>query len=186
MVRVLSHIALFFAPVIALAQSGYTDDMYRRGLANQSTAPLFVLVTLADPKTGSERTACVDAPFLLGAIHIEFRLPYDEAGTSKAMAIAIAQPGRRFSFKSAKARANVQVAYSTDLENSMREKLKAKSAMQLREGLETYNGEIHFLYRPKGTYTTDSAVLHAVCQVLLERGVLVGHTDRVYQLYLEE
>jgi hypothetical protein len=160
--------------------------MYRRGLATQSTAPLFVLVTLADPKTGSERTACVDTPFLLGAIHIEYRLPYDEAGTSKAMAIAIAQPGRRFSFKSAKARANVQVAYSAELEDSMREKLNAKSDTQLREGLETYNGEIHFLYRPKGTTTTDSAVLHAVCQVLLERGVLVGHTDRAYQLYLEE
>jgi hypothetical protein len=160
--------------------------MYRRGLANQSTAPLFVLVTLADFKTGSERVACVDAPFLLGAIHIEYHLPYDEAGTSKAIAIAADQPGRRFSFKSAKARANVQVVYSTELEDSVREKLKDKTDAQLRAGLETYDGDLHLLYRPKGTYTTDAKVLHAVCQILLERGMLVGHTDRGYQLYLEE
>jgi hypothetical protein len=169
-----------------MAQSGYTQDMYRRGLANQSTAPLFVLVTLADPKTGLERAACVDAPFLLGAIHIEHRLPYDEAGKSMAFAIAVRQPGRRFSFKRKNARANIPVEYPTELADSMREKLGAKSNAQLREGLETYNGELHFLYRPKGTNKTDAAALHAVCQVLLERGILVGHTDWGYQLYFEE
>jgi hypothetical protein len=172
--------------MVAMAQPGYTDDMYRRGLDNQSTAPLFVLVTLVDPKAGSERTACVDAPFLLGAIHIEYRLSYDEAGTTKAMEIALNQPGRKFTFKNAKARANARVVYPVELENSMREELKEKSDAQLRDGLETYNGELHLLYRPKGTYTTDAAGLHAVCQVLLERGILVGHTDIGYQLYLEE
>lgn len=103
-----------------------------------------------------------------------------------AIAIAVDQPGRRFLFKRAKARANVRVVYSTELGDSMREKLKDKSDSQLREGLEMYNGELHFLYRPEGTYKTDVTVLHAVCQTLLERGILVGHTDRVYQLYLEE
>jgi hypothetical protein len=168
----------------AVAQSGYSDDMYRRALANQSTAPLFLLITLVDPETGSERTACVDAPFLRGAIHIEYQLPYDKAGVSKAIAIAANQPRRRFTFKSAKARANIPVVYSIELEESMREKLRAKSDAQLRDGLETYKGELHLLYRPEGAHKADTAALHAVCQILLERGILVGHTDLGYQLYL--
>jgi hypothetical protein len=186
MTGILCLLTLLFAPVIAMAQSGYTDDIYRRGLDNESTAPLFVLVTLVDPRSGAERTACVEAPFLLGAIHIEYGLPYDEAGSAKAMAIALTQPARRFSFKSGKARANLNVAYSAELEDSMRRKLAAMSDAQLREGLEAQNGEVHFLYRPDGSPTTDVAALHAVCQVFLERGLLVGHTDRVYQLYIED
>jgi hypothetical protein len=187
MTRALGQFTLILlAPLAAMAQSGYTDDMYRRGLANQSTAPLFVLVTLVDTKSGSERAACVDAPFLLGAIHIEHRLSYDDAGTSKAMAIALNQPDRRFSFKSAEALANVQPMYSAEVADSMRGKLTGKSDAQLREGLETYKGELHLLYRPKGIHKTNVADLHAVCEVLLERGILVGHTDIVYQLYLAE
>lgn len=187
MARALGQFVLILlAPLAAMAQSGYTDDMYRRGLANESTAPLFVLVTLVDTKSGSERVACVDAQFLLGAIHIEHRLSYDDAGSSKAMTIALNQSGRRFSFKSAKARANVQPTYGAEIADSMRKKLTGKSDAQLREGLETYKGELHLLYRPEDTYKTNTADLHAVCQVLLERGILVGHTDIVYQLYLAE
>jgi len=187
MARVLYQFALIFlAPLAAMAQSGYTDDMYRRGLANQSSAPLFVLVTLVDTKSGSERTACVDAPFLLGSIHIEHQLAYDDAGISKAMTIALNQPNRRFTFKQAKARANVEPAYGPEIADSMREKLMGKSDAQLREGLEIYKGELHLLYRYPGGLKTESGNLHAVCQVLLERGILVGHTDGAYQLYLAE
>ena len=187
MARVLGQFALIFlAPLAAMAQSNYTDDTYRRGLANQSSAPLFVLVTLVDTTSGSERTACVDAPFLLGAIHIEYRLSYDDAGIANAMAIALNQPNRRFTFKRAKARANVQPTYGAEIADSMREKLSGKSDVQLREGLETYKGELHLLYRFKGSLKTETANLHAVCQVLLERGIFVGHTDGAYQLYLGE
>ena len=187
MARAVGQFVLFLLmPLVAMAQSGYTDDLYRRGFAGQSTAPLFVLVTLVNAKTGYERTACVDVPFLLGAIHIEYQLSYDEQGTSKAMTIALNQPDRRFSFKSDKARANARPMYAAELADSMREKLKGKSDAQLREGLETYKGELHLLYRPTGTYKTSVATLHAVCQVLLERGILVGHTDLGYQLYLED
>jgi hypothetical protein len=187
MARVLGQFALLFlAPLTAMAQSGYTDDMCRRGLANQSSAPLFVLVTLVDTKSGSERTACVDAPFLLGSIHIEHQLPYDDAGISKAVTIALNQPSRRFTFKHPKARANVEPTYDPEIADSMREKLTGKSDTQLREGLETYKGDLHLLYRYKGGLKNESANLHAVCQVLLERGILVGHTDGAYQLYLAE
>jgi hypothetical protein len=64
--------------------------------------------------------------------------------------------------------------------------LKNKTDEQLRLGLETYKGELHAVYRNAKTYQNGPAKLQALCEVLLERGILVGQTDRVLGLYLEE
>ena len=186
MARLLGHFGLcLLIPLAALGQSNYTDDMYRRGLEKHRTAPLFVLITLVDPKDGSERAACVDARQLLGAIHVAHGIPHDAVGNTKAMAIALNQPGRRFSFENTWVQSNLRPLYSAGLGRWWREKLKDKSEVQLRAGLEQQGGELHTLYRTIGTQTNSDA-LHAVCQVLLERGILVGQSDVVAQLYLEE
>jgi hypothetical protein len=187
MVRALTLLVLYLLlPAISQAAGDYTEAMYRRGLANQSTAPLFVLVRLVDPATHSDRATCVAAPFLLGAIHIERHIPYDEVGAAKAMEIALNQPDRRFTFKNAKARANVWPAYAPSVADTLRAALKDKTDEQLRLGLEPYNGDLHALYRNAKTYQNSPEKLQALCEVLLERGILVGQTDRVLGLYLEE
>jgi len=69
--------------VTAAAESRYTDAMYRKAILDDSTSPLYVLFTLHDNKTGADRTVCTGGNFLLGAIHMEYRLDYDARGMKR-------------------------------------------------------------------------------------------------------
>ena len=64
----------------SFAQARYTDAMYRKAIIEESTAPLYVLFTFHDAKTGRDRVICTLGNFLVGAIHMEYRLDYDKAG----------------------------------------------------------------------------------------------------------
>src|SRR6185295_17580104 len=111
--------------------------MYRRALEDNTTAPLYVLISLHDDATGSEREVCVSAPFLLGAIHIEYELGYDEADIRKALEIATSQPGRVFSFNE-RARANFPPLYSAEAVAAVRQRLESMSDQELREQLSDF------------------------------------------------
>src|SRR5688572_11594201 len=107
-------VALAFTAATAEAASGYTQEMFRRGLYEPgvliTSAPLFVLITLRHPSNGAERTVAVPGPFLLGAIateyRLEFRKPKSRTDAFKALAeqqqkevqIALSQPNRVFVF----------------------------------------------------------------------------------------
>ena len=166
---------LLLLSVTALAQSSYTDSMYRRALENESTAPSYVLVSLRDPATGSERVGCIPAPFLLGAIHVEYRFAFDDAGSRQALAQALKQRDRLFSFADPRARANVQPLYSPEVLSQTRERLSTVSDAQLREEA-----------RRQGFDGFNAADRDAVAHVLLERGILVGIADLTGRIYLAE
>jgi hypothetical protein len=155
----------------SLAQAGnvYTDDMFRTGLEERSTSPLFVLITLRNARTGEDREACIPGPFLLGAIHRERRLPYDARGSAEALSIALSQHDRVFTFKRLDALRNVQPRYTPALLAEVRNKLSGGTVRELLAG-QNYDGGMR----------------DAIAHVLLERGTLVGITDMGGNLYVYE
>src|SRR5262245_18490287 len=72
---------------------------FEAALANDSTSPSFILFTVVDGRTGEEKTGCILAPFLLGAIHIEHHLAYSRPAMAEGLRIAEAQSDHRFLFR---------------------------------------------------------------------------------------
>src|ERR1044072_1635174 len=80
----------------AQAESGYPQRMFRRAMFKDNIAvsgvmgmsPLYVLITLRDNR-GQDRIICTGSNFLYGAIHTQYRLPYDTAGQRRAFDIAM-------------------------------------------------------------------------------------------------
>ena len=81
-------------------------SQYLEAIGNETTNTAYVYVTLVDGNTGTVRSGCVGANFLIGAIHREHRLGYDPASHAKARHLA-SDPSHRFVFKSKEALANV-------------------------------------------------------------------------------
>jgi hypothetical protein len=73
-------------------------ESYRAAIDNDSTSPYFVMITVTDRNAKTIKTRCVPGTFLLGAIHVENRLPYDVSGMSKARDIALAGHRHHFEF----------------------------------------------------------------------------------------
>jgi hypothetical protein len=126
---------LAFTVTTSLAQPRYTESMYRKAVIEQSTAPLYVLFTLHDPKTGQDKTICTTANFLLGAVHIEYGLDYDKAGEKRGLAIALQQPGHRFTFAKRKALRNLASADTPQILAEARQYLKGMSDAQIRQNI---------------------------------------------------
>lgn len=172
---------LFATCLTALAQTNYTEAMYRSALDTESTSPLYVLITLHEDKTNTARLVCVAAPFLLGAIQIEHHLDYNKAGQQKALALATAQPDRIFSFTDSKARSNIQPRYSPEILVQVRQLLAAMSDAQLRDEVRTFDTPLQ-----KRMFAESVAYRDAVAHVCLERGILVGRADMSGLLYLAQ
>src|SRR5437879_6403507 len=80
--------------------SDYNKSLFARALREDSTSPLFVLVTIQDGNTGNSREVCMEAPLLLWAIAAERQLSYEPASLTNLRHIAISQPDRSFTFAS--------------------------------------------------------------------------------------
>jgi hypothetical protein len=157
------------------------DNMAVSG--SMSLSPLYVLVTLRDPKTHQEREVCTLASFLTGAIIEEHRLGYDDAGERKAYDIAMSTPSRVFEFKSRKARENVAPIYTPQQLDEVRRLLRGRSRARLRReapidlfkepNQQSYVVRIYRREIGKKFWSSD-ALMVAVAHALLERGILVG------------
>jgi hypothetical protein len=143
--------------------------MYRIALAEVSTSPLYVLVTVHDVKTGQDREVCIPGTFLLGAIHMERHLRYDARGSAEALNIALSQANRTFSFSRPDALRNVRPRYMPALLAEVRKKYAEASVGELL-GAQNYDGGMR----------------DAIAHVLLERGTLVGIADMGGNLFIYE
>jgi hypothetical protein len=167
------------------ASAASPADLFRRALENHSTAPSYVLITLVSANGQSRREVAIPAPFLLGAIHTEHHLKYDDAGMARAMQIALAQQDRVFQFKDRRAVRNVQPRYTEEQLSAMRERLKNETVSSLFAGFNTGSRPLHALYdRP--SYREWAALRDAIAHVLLERGLLAGHGDIASVLIVSE
>jgi hypothetical protein len=77
-------LVLFATCSTLFAANHYTDRMFRRALDEQSTSPFYVLFMLNDPVTHTRRDVATTSNLLLGAIHFEYHIDFDEAGAAKA------------------------------------------------------------------------------------------------------
>jgi hypothetical protein len=134
---IMNRVLLLLALTVttSLAQSRYTESMYRKAVIEQSTSPLYVLFTLHDPKTGQDKTICTTANLLLGAIHMEYGLDYDKAGEKRELETALQQPGHRFTFTKRKALRNLESGDTPQMLAEARHYLKSMSDAQIRQNI---------------------------------------------------
>jgi hypothetical protein len=147
------------------------QDLFIRAIRNESTAPNYVLITVVDDKIKKHRVACIEAPFLLGAIHTERNLSYDKENIKRAIDIALNQKDLTFHFSNPKALKNIEPRYTDAILEEMREKLRPYSNEQLFDGFKSNRGGFHELYDNSSDY---GAYRNAIAHVLLERGILPG------------
>jgi hypothetical protein len=123
----------------AVAGSSYSEGMYRRAIRdNETTSPLYLLFTLHDAKTGKDRVVCTLSTSLLGAIHFERHLDFNEASHRKAVAIALSQP-HRFTFNNRKGLYTVEPrCYSERMLADFRARLAKMARSELVAALETH------------------------------------------------
>ena len=166
----------------AIGGSSYSEGMYRRAVReNETTSPLYLLFTLHDATTGKDRVVCTLSTSLLGAIHFERHLDFDEASRKKAVAIALSQP-HRFSFSNKKAIYTVEPRYSEQMLADFRTRIAKMSRSELVAALETHElDQLCHTGPTSGWDTQQDALAHA----LLERGILVNQNDRTGGLFLE-
>lgn len=159
------------------AEEGYEDSMFRRALRENSTAPLFVLISVNNTRT------CTLAPFLLGAVQVERKLPYGKNGAREAIAIAMGTPERAFSFSNPKALSKVKREYSDHQLRDVRAKLANFTRSELKSQVKMNGSSLQSIYSQR-SHPTRQAYKYAVAHVLLENGILVGIADRTGALYL--
>ena len=176
-------VILLAASLTVAAESRYTEAMYRKAIFDDSMSHLYVLFTLHDAKTGPDRTICTGGNFLVGAIHMEYRLDYDAAGRKRAYDIALRQPGHRFTFKSRTASKNIDSGYTPQKLAEARQRLSGMSRAQLRHAADS--GQIDQLCHHGRDVAVWDAWQAAMAHVLLEHGILVGSADRTGLLFVE-
>lgn len=177
----------------AHAESRYSQQMFRRGLHEPgvvvTSSPLFVLITLRDPSSGTERAAAIPGPFLLGAIEAEYHLELRKATSDKdelralveqqrkEVQIALAQPNRVFTFRNPIARKNVEPRYTPAILDEVRHVLASRSRTQIVAAARENQSWLHRIYERKQDAAKLLAYQDAVAHVLLERGILVGQGE---------
>jgi len=134
----------------------------------------FVLITLSDPKDGSKRRISALEASLLGAIHTQYHIDYDESGRKRAEQIAVTRWDEPFTFANPKAFNNVKASYTPDQLKRVRTQLSKYDKSALSKQLNDPYGTIHDIY----TNPYRESYRDAVAQVLLENGILVGVDDR--------
>lgn len=176
-------VVLIVAATPVFAQSKYTDATYRRAIIEESTAPLYLLFTFHDSKTGQDRVVCTLGNFLVGAIHMEYYLDYYKAGEKRALTIALNQPNHRFTFTNRKALRNIESGYTRAMLAEARQYLRATSDSEARRNVDSgqLDNWCHIRHPQQQWDNCQAAIAH----VLLERGILVGQGDRAANLYLE-
>ncbi|HXG99250.1 MAG TPA: hypothetical protein VNI79_02410 [Sphingomicrobium sp.] len=68
------------------------------------------MITVVDGRSEAAKSNCVPATFLLGAIHRELGLDYDDNGIRKGEEFALSAKDRRFVFTKPEALSNVRFA----------------------------------------------------------------------------
>jgi hypothetical protein len=150
---------------VSVRAGTYTSDLFARALANDSTAPDYVLITVVDSKTNAERSVCTTANLFLGAVHREHGLGYTEADIKRAKAIALKQRDRRFVFTRKAALDNLSDYATSEALASVRRRLAGKSDSEL---LDRRFIESLIPQRPEAAHL---AYRDAVARSLLERGI---------------
>jgi hypothetical protein len=111
---------------------------FERAIRNRSTETYVIFATIVNDNTGEAHTECVAAPFLLGAIHREYDLIYDEPSIDRAVQIALANPSHVFHFSKEVAIKNIP-SFTKDAE-VFRRRFQEACAL-VRQGRSVFLGD---------------------------------------------
>jgi len=134
--------AIWIGLAAALASSVYTKAMFAKGLKKGG----FVFITLHDSKTASDHRVCVLENMLLGAIHMQHHLDFDERGRNNAEQLALKFWNQPFVFSDPKAFRNVKPEYTPQQVDEIRKQLSKYDRRMLSKQLDDPYGAIHDLY----------------------------------------
>jgi hypothetical protein len=152
-------------------------ESYEAAVREISSSPAYVLISISDSDTGQAKPVCTEAPFLQGAIHHEYGLAHDAAGSSKAVDIALKSKDHVFRFHQQAALDNIAVRYSDQDLAAARTLLAPLSKDELQ-------AKFSSLYRDK-RLPTDGYARDAIACVLIERGLSPRMADISGQVYIE-
>jgi hypothetical protein len=155
---------------------GENNILFWRAIQTTSMQAPFALIHVAQ-KDGSVDTYATTAKFVVGAIHMEFHIPYSKRGSARAVAIALATPGQVFNFKSGAARANITRYYDEAVLTEARTALSRYSNAELLSGF-SLRGQLHSIYN-QYQHPKAHGYEFAVAHVLLERGLLPSMHSRI-------
>jgi hypothetical protein len=179
----LTSIALMSSSLSA-AEPIQSQQSFEAAIRDQSTAPLYVLITVVDDRSKSQRLTCTTSNLLLGAIYREYGLRYDKDGKIEAERIAFGNRAHVFHFSKPKALKNIPVYFHENDLRAIRSKLASLSIEQLRSGFSA-TGELHSIYQVT-PWKRHRAYRDATACALIERGLSPGLGDRSGQLWLAE
>jgi hypothetical protein len=142
-----------------------------------TSAPAYVMVTIADANTGLERQTCTTANLLAGAIDLEYELTHDDAGRKQALALALSNTSHRFVFTKQAALNNVSIEFTPqDLEH-IRTWLAPVSNQDLMAGAQPWTS--------RDTPYAGRGYRSAVACVLIERGLSPYMADLTGQVVVQ-
>ena len=162
-------------PALEQSRPHQSPESFSAAIRDNSTSPVYVLITVVDDTTGQARTGCNTANLLLGAIHMEYGLTYDAAAVANAQNMALANPSHVFHFSKPEALTNIAFRYSPHDMEVARQLIQPLNDQQLREGFSD-RGELQ---------VSSFAVQDARACALIERGLWVRMADRTGKLILD-
>jgi hypothetical protein len=163
------------APAPTQNQPRQSSESFAAAIRDDSTSPVYVLITVVDDTTGLARTGCTKGSFVLGAIHMEYGLAYDAEGVANARSMALTNASHVFHFSKPEALTNVAFRYSPHDMEMARQLIQPLTDQQLREGF-SVRGELQAF---------SDAVQDARACALIERGLWVRMADRTGELLLD-
>ncbi len=159
----------------------YNIRMFTMALSETGTSPLYVLISIRGTDSVFHEV-CTLAPFVLGALHTEYNIPYDVAAERKAKRLATDAKDRKFTFTHSKAIANVLPRYSANQLREVSPVLMKYSRQELIAQLHKQGSPLQQLYIHRQG-KRGIAYRDAIACVLLRRGVSVGVADRTGSLF---
>lgn len=175
-------ISIMGQPFAQASASQYTHAMLMRALKEESTSPLFVLITVHDLRTQGSQLVCIQAPFLLRALEIEHGLLNEQNRDNIALKTSMAQRDNTFSFSNKDALENVRPRYTAKQLQEVRRQFPRVSARVLKEQLREHDSPLQQIYIRKVGQARLS-YRDALAHILLESGIVVGVDDRTGMLF---
>jgi hypothetical protein len=155
------------------------DSYFKNAIEDESTSPYFIVITVVNDSTGNAQTLCTTANFFLGAIHIEYAIPYDSSGERVAELIVLSNHSRIYHFAKRASLDNIPITYDSTILNQAREKLSTMT--DPRHG-RAFDSKPVVFKPPEGLEKYPDAVAH----VLVESGFRVRRADVTGQLLLND
>jgi hypothetical protein len=176
----ISILALF----LQLAPLSNQDSTFTKAITDRSTNPYFILITVVDDSANTSQLITTEAPFLLGAIHIEKSIPYSESGSAQVEKIALSNTEHIFHFKRREALKNIGLFYNVQILADIKKRLGSVTREDLLKQLKSPDSQLHKIYRERGK----SAYIpyrNAIAHILLENGITVRRNSHNANLFTE-